>query len=121
MTPDRWVGQAGQLHRTWVTAATQRIIVEAALMFHDLLNCACVPQLKAVHEQLAALSQPQISKPKRKEREKKEKKKEKHKKKIGAQDSTENVALTAFQTSKKIKSGKELVHDKRERKMLRWV
>ncbi|XP_061567461.1 bromodomain-containing protein 4 isoform X2 [Cololabis saira] len=40
-------------------------------------------QLKAVHEQLAALSQPQTSKPKRKEKEKekKEKKKEKHKKK----------------------------------------
>ncbi|PWA17743.1 hypothetical protein CCH79_00008154 [Gambusia affinis] len=40
-------------------------------------------QLKAVHEQLAALSQPQPSKPKRKEKEKekKEKKKDKHKKK----------------------------------------
>ncbi|XP_008327842.1 bromodomain-containing protein 4 [Cynoglossus semilaevis] len=38
-------------------------------------------QLKAVHEQLAALSQPQASKPKRKEKEKKEKKKDKHKKK----------------------------------------
>jgi len=42
-------------------------------------------QLKAVHEQLAALSQPQATKPKRKEKEKekekKEKKKEKHKKK----------------------------------------
>lgn len=40
-------------------------------------------QLKAVHEQLAALSQPQASKPKRKEKEKKEKKKDKHKKKGG--------------------------------------
>ncbi|XP_061701591.1 bromodomain-containing protein 4 isoform X2 [Syngnathoides biaculeatus] len=39
-------------------------------------------QLKAVHEQLAALSQPQASKPKRKEKEKKEKKKDKHKKKV---------------------------------------
>ncbi|TNM96846.1 hypothetical protein fugu_015002 [Takifugu bimaculatus] len=38
-------------------------------------------QLKAVHEQLAALSQPQTNKPKRKEKEKKEKKKDKHKKK----------------------------------------
>ncbi|KAG7317303.1 hypothetical protein KOW79_019601 [Hemibagrus wyckioides] len=38
-------------------------------------------QLKAVHEQLAALSQPQASKPKKKEKDKKEKKKEKHKKK----------------------------------------
>uniref|UniRef100_A0A3B4FLF7 Bromodomain-containing protein 4-like n=1 Tax=Pundamilia nyererei TaxID=303518 RepID=A0A3B4FLF7_9CICH len=38
-------------------------------------------QLKAVHEQLAALSQPQASKPKRKEKEKKEKKKDKHKRK----------------------------------------
>lgn len=40
-------------------------------------------QLKAVHEQLAALSQPQASKPKRKDKEKKEKKKDKHKKKGG--------------------------------------
>ena len=39
------------------------------------------PQLKAVHEQLAALSQPQQNKPKKKEKDKKEKKKEKHKKK----------------------------------------
>ncbi|TTL72960.1 Bromodomain-containing protein 4 [Bagarius yarrelli] len=38
-------------------------------------------QLKAVHEQLAALSQPQASKPKKREKDKKEKKKEKHKKK----------------------------------------
>ncbi|XP_060798545.1 bromodomain-containing protein 4 isoform X3 [Neoarius graeffei] len=38
-------------------------------------------QLKAVHEQLAALSQPQASKPKKKEKDKKEKKKDKHKKK----------------------------------------
>ncbi|KAJ8384646.1 hypothetical protein AAFF_G00199780, partial [Aldrovandia affinis] len=37
-------------------------------------------QLKAVHEQLAALSQPQTSRPKRKEKEKKEKEKEKEKK-----------------------------------------
>lgn len=40
-----------------------------------------VTQLKAVHEQLAALSQPQTSKPKKKEKDKKEKKKDKHKKK----------------------------------------
>ncbi|MBN3324210.1 BRD4 protein, partial [Atractosteus spatula] len=38
-------------------------------------------QLKAVHEQLAALSQPQASKPKKKEKDKKEKKKEKEKEK----------------------------------------
>lgn len=76
-------------------------------------------QLKAVHEQLAALSQPPITKPKKKEREKKEKKKEKHKKKIGAQDSMETIPPTGFQTSKKNKSCKELlVFDKRERKKL---
>uniref|UniRef100_A0A3B4B125 Bromodomain containing 4 n=1 Tax=Periophthalmus magnuspinnatus TaxID=409849 RepID=A0A3B4B125_9GOBI len=38
--------------------------------------------LKAVHEQLAALSQPQTCKPKKKDRDKKEKKKEKHKQKL---------------------------------------
>lgn len=93
--------------------------MEAVLMFHDVLYCACVLQLKAVHEQLAALSQPQITKPKKKDREKKEKKKEKHKKKLGAQDSVESVTLAGFQTSKKNKNGKELVLEKRERKLLR--
>lgn len=88
-------------------------------MFHDVPNCACVLQLKAVHEQLAALSQPQITKPKKKDREKKEKKKEKHKKKVGAQDSMESVSLAGFQTLKKNKSGKELALEKRDRKMLR--
>lgn len=72
-----------------------------------------------MHEQLAALSQPQITKPKKKDRERKEKKKEKHKKKIGAPDSMESVSLTAFQTTKKNKSGKELALEKRERKTLR--
>uniref|UniRef100_A0A3B3ZTW2 Bromodomain containing 4 n=1 Tax=Periophthalmus magnuspinnatus TaxID=409849 RepID=A0A3B3ZTW2_9GOBI len=47
-------------------------------------------QLKAVHEQLAALSQPQASKPKKKEKDKKEKKKEKHKKK-GSVPSLEEI------------------------------
>lgn len=60
-----------------------------------------------MHEQLAALSQPQITKPKKKDKEKKERKKEKHKKKIGAPDSVE--------TSKKNK----LVLDKRDRKTQR--
>lgn len=46
-----------------------------------LIFFSFVSQLKAVHEQLAALSQPQASKPKKKEKEKKEKKKDKHKKK----------------------------------------
>lgn len=90
--------------------------------FATSFNCACVLQLKAVHEQLAALSQPPITKPKKKEREKKEKKKEKHKKKIGAQDSMETIPPAGFQTSKKSKSCKELlVFDKRERKKLRLV
>ncbi|XP_051994884.1 bromodomain-containing protein 4 isoform X2 [Xyrauchen texanus] len=45
-------------------------------------------QLKAVHEQLAALSQPQASKPKK---EKKEKKKDKHKKKAGVMPVLEEI------------------------------
>lgn len=73
-------------------------------------------QLKAVHEQLAALSQPQTSKPKKKEREKKEKKKEKHKKKLGPEEPLEAPPPALLQTSKKSKSGKEPVIAKRERK-----
>uniref|UniRef100_A0A3B4B3P0 Bromo domain-containing protein n=1 Tax=Periophthalmus magnuspinnatus TaxID=409849 RepID=A0A3B4B3P0_9GOBI len=46
-------------------------------------------QLKAVHEQLAALSQPQTCKPKKKDRDKKEKKKEKHKQKLCVDDNLE--------------------------------
>lgn len=52
---------------------------------------SCVAQLKAVHEQLAALSQPQASKPKKKEKEKKEKKKDKHKKKAGVMPALEEI------------------------------
>ncbi|KAI3352525.1 hypothetical protein L3Q82_005472 [Scortum barcoo] len=73
-------------------------------------------QLKAVHEQLAALSQPQASKPKKKEREKKEKKKEKHKKKMGAEESAETPPSVMLQTSKKNKSSKEPIVAKKERK-----
>lgn len=50
------------------------------------------PQLKAVHEQLAALSQPQQNKPKKKEKDKKEKKKEKHKKKEEVEENKKNKA-----------------------------
>ncbi|KAK2817363.1 hypothetical protein Q5P01_025554 [Channa striata] len=73
-------------------------------------------QLKAVHEQLAALSQPQASKPKKKERERKEKKKEKHKKKIGTEEPVETPPSAILQTSKKIKSNKDQIVAKKERK-----
>ncbi|KAM7009261.1 LOW QUALITY PROTEIN: bromodomain-containing protein 4-like [Tautogolabrus adspersus] len=73
-------------------------------------------QLKAVHDQLAALSQPPVSKPKKKEREKKEKKKEKHKKKIGAEEPVESPPPVTLQTSKKNKSSKEPIVVKKERK-----
>ncbi|KAM3864552.1 bromodomain-containing protein 4-like [Diretmus argenteus] len=73
-------------------------------------------QLKAVHEQLAALSQPQALKPKKKEREKKEKKKEKHKKKTGAEDPVEAPPSAMLQISKKSKSSKEPIIVKKERK-----
>nr|XP_019962606.1 PREDICTED: bromodomain-containing protein 4-like [Paralichthys olivaceus] len=73
-------------------------------------------QLKAVHEQLAALSQPQTCKPKKKEREKKEKKKEKHKKKMGAEETVEAPPPVMLQTAKKSKSSKEPITVKKERK-----
>uniref|UniRef100_A0A3Q3D474 Bromodomain containing 4 n=1 Tax=Hippocampus comes TaxID=109280 RepID=A0A3Q3D474_HIPCM len=69
-------------------------------------------QLKAVHEQLAALSQPQVCKPKKKEREKKEKKKDKHKKKMGVEEAPEPAVL---QISKKSKS-KEMPISKERKK-----
>nr|XP_054597252.1 bromodomain-containing protein 4 isoform X2 [Nothobranchius furzeri] len=70
-------------------------------------------QLKAVHEQLAALSQPQASKPKRKEKEKKEKKKDKHKKKSGMTGLVNEIqdSMPVSQPSKKskaINSSKEI-------------
>lgn len=72
-----------------------------------------VLKLKAVHEQLAALSQPQVIKPKRKDREKKEKKKEKYKKKL--EEPVETPPSMGFQTVKKPKS-KDLIMAKKERK-----
>uniref|UniRef100_A0A3Q2XEY1 Bromodomain containing 3a n=1 Tax=Hippocampus comes TaxID=109280 RepID=A0A3Q2XEY1_HIPCM len=69
-------------------------------------------KLKAVHEQLAALSQPQVCKPKKKEREKKEKKKDKHKKKMGVEEAPEPAVL---QISKKSKS-KEMPISKERKK-----
>ena len=80
-------------------------------------------QLKAVHEQLAALSQPQASKPKRKEKEKKEKKKDKHKKKGSMSGLVDEIqdATPVSQLSKKTKTSnnnnKELVSKKKPR----WV
>lgn len=60
---------------------------------HDKsVSCLSAPQLKAVHEQLAALSQPQQNKPKKKEKDKKEKKKEKHKKKEEVEENKKSKA-----------------------------
>ncbi|KAM4717836.1 bromodomain-containing protein 4 isoform 2-T2 [Anableps anableps] len=78
-------------------------------------------QLKAVHEQLAALSQPQASKPKRKEKEKKEKKKDKHKKKGSIPSLADEIqdATPVPQLSKKTKtinSNKEIVTKKKSSK-----
>ena len=80
-------------------------------------------QLKAVHEQLAALAQPQVSKPskkkdrERKEKEKeKEKKKEKHKKKSVLEEMVEVPPAAILQSSKKSKSSKELTVGKKDRK-----
>ncbi|XP_057673616.1 bromodomain-containing protein 4 isoform X1 [Corythoichthys intestinalis] len=79
-------------------------------------------QLKAVHEQLAALSQPQASKPKKKEKEKKEKKKDKHKRKIGMPSLVEEIhdAAPVSQLSKRTKTStnnnKELPKKKSSKK-----
>ncbi|XP_077591300.1 bromodomain-containing protein 4 isoform X2 [Stigmatopora nigra] len=79
-------------------------------------------QLKAVHEQLAALSQPQASKPKKKEKEKKEKKKDKHKRKVGMPSLVEEIHEVApvSQISKRTKNStnnnKELLPKKKSSK-----
>uniref|UniRef100_A0AAV2LJZ5 NET domain-containing protein n=1 Tax=Knipowitschia caucasica TaxID=637954 RepID=A0AAV2LJZ5_KNICA len=69
------------------------------------------PALKAVHEQLAALSQPPSSKPKKKDRDKKEKKKDKHKKRL-------SMELVPVPT-KKSRSNKEHSGARKEKKRLR--
>lgn len=80
-------------------------------------------QLKAVHEQLAALSQPQASKPKRKEKEKKEKKKEKHKKKGGMPSHVDEIqdAIPLSQLSKKTKTSNNNNKEVVPKKKPRWV
>lgn len=80
-------------------------------------------QLKAVHEQLAALSQPQANKPKRKEKEKKEKKKDKHKKKGGMSGLVEEIqdATLVSQLSKKTKSSNNNNKEVLPKKKPRWV
>ncbi|XP_032384391.1 bromodomain-containing protein 4 isoform X3 [Etheostoma spectabile] len=89
---------------------------------HDVVGMARNLQLKAVHEQLAALSQPPAIKPKKKEREKKEKerekekKKEKHKKKMVAEEHAEAPPSVVLQTSKKNKSSKEPIVKKERKK-----
>ncbi|XP_034739967.1 bromodomain-containing protein 4-like isoform X3 [Etheostoma cragini] len=91
---------------------------------HDVVGMARNLQLKAVHEQLAALSQPPAIKPKKKEREKKEKerekekekKKEKHKKKMVAEEHAEAPPSVVLQTSKKNKSSKEPIIKKERKK-----
>ena len=123
MRHNRWVGHAEQLYRMWVIAETRRNECAGHFVFASLRSQLCVSrflQLKAVHEQLAALSQPQTIKPKKKEREKKEKekekKKEKHKKKMGAEETVEAPPPVMLQTVKKSKSSKEPITVKKERK-----
>ncbi|XP_077936071.1 bromodomain-containing protein 4-like isoform X3 [Gasterosteus aculeatus] len=70
-------------------------------------------QLKAVHEQLAALSQPPACKPKKKER---EKKKERQKKKMAEEPAEAPPPSVTLTTGKKIKSSKEPVAVRKERK-----
>lgn len=80
-------------------------------------------QLKAVHEQLAALSQPQASKPKRKEKEKKEKKKDKHKKKGNLPALVDEMqdATPVSQLSKKTKTNNSSNKEAVPKKKPRWV
>ncbi|XP_026882951.2 bromodomain-containing protein 3-like [Electrophorus electricus] len=84
-------------------------------------------QLKAVHEQLAALSQPQPSKPKKKEKEKKEKekRKEKHKKKSSGpppplvEGFIAETTPTSCQPIRKNKIGKDSILPKKTKKLER--
>lgn len=73
-----------------------------------LINFPFSPQLKAVHEQLAALSQAPVNKPKKKkekkekEKKKKDKEKEKEKHKVKAEDEKKpKVAQPPKQTQQK--------------------
>lgn len=80
-------------------------------------------QLKAVHEQLAALSQPQANKPKRKEKEKKEKKKDKHKKKGSMPGFVDEIqdATPVSQLSKKTKTSNNSNKEVPPKKKPRWI
>lgn len=80
-------------------------------------------QLKAVHEQLAALSQPQANKPKRKEKEKKEKKKDKHKKKGNMPGFVDEIqdATPVSQLSKKTKTSNNSNKEVPPKKKPRWI
>lgn len=80
-------------------------------------------QLKAVHEQLAALSQPQANKPKRKEKEKKEKKKDKHKKKSNTPGFVDEIqdATPVSQLSKKPKTSNNSNKEVPPKKKPRWI
>lgn len=107
-----------------MTPSGSRFVVQTLLAF--VYNWLLVLiQLKAVHEQLAALSQPQASKPKRKEKEKKEKKKDKHKKKgnmPGLVDEMQD-ATPVSQLSKKTKTNnnnKEVASKKKPRCVLNF-
>lgn len=86
-------------------------------------NWSLLVQLKAVHEQLAALSQPQANKPKRKEKEKKEKKKDKHKKKGGMPGLVEEIqdATLVSQLSKKTKTSNNNNKEVLPKKKPMWV
>ncbi|KAJ8358985.1 hypothetical protein SKAU_G00155100 [Synaphobranchus kaupii] len=75
-------------------------------------------QLKAVHEQLAALSQPQTSRPKRKEKEKKEKKQ--RKKGAGPPALLEPAHEPLPQPLRKSKGIKETAPKKAKKPRLRW-
>lgn len=97
-------------------------------MVHSLLPCIenwflLLIQLKAVHEQLAALSQPQANKPKRKEKEKKEKKKDKHKKKGSMSGLVDEIqdATPVSQLTKKMKTSNNSNKEVLPKKKPRWV
>lgn len=105
-----------------MTLSGSRFVVQPLLAFVENWLLVLI-QLKAVHEQLAALSQPQASKPKRKEKEKKEKKKDKHKKKgnmPGLVDEMQD-ATPVSQLSKKTKTSNNNNKEAVPKKKPRWV
>lgn len=94
--------------KSFLTMSSVSDVITHLLLSHKVLLCSCVPaaartacwsplvllhpQLKAVHEQLAALSQAPVSKPKKKKEKKDKKKKENKLNKVKPEDDKKTKA-----------------------------